>query len=420
MADTKGEQSSMSKFSRDTKRVIGARAGWRCSFPGCGRVTVGPGPKNDDYAQTGSAAHIFSRSRNGPRGQGGLSARQLSATENGIWLCQHHGSVVDTKRGEKYPAELLLRFKQDHEARIAAEHEGLPVFRFSSVHAHENPVFRNDSALHLGKVTVLAGDNATGKTTVLRWIDAISPHGRMWRDDKFRETQPIHYSINLLCPKEETISVMRDSMQLRFLLNGSPVLINPHMTEVVFPDRYGPVSVLESHLAYRRREAHDDEGLSLDDVSLLAEYMDINPLLIPRLLPFVGSFVENSMENARVEVREGLRKIIVDDTKRRSENRPTSIHRISGSMASRLVLDMQIAMAKLTATLAPTALLLSLVRLHLDPGNLRKYVNLLLSPEIPFQTVLETPNPGILEQNLGWSAVRFSGSAPECQIDQIS
>lgn len=410
----------MAKFNSSTRRIIGARAGWRCSFPGCGKVTVGPGANPGEFSQTGTAAHIYSRNDNGPRGTGGLSADERKSPENGIWLCPHHGTIVDANRGDKYPPDLLFGYKLEHEARIAAEHEGLPLYRFQDITMHENPVFRPASRIRFGKVTLLVGDNATGKTTTLRWIDQISPFSRLWRDDRHRKTERIHYSVNLRCPTEQTVSVIRDSTQLCFMLNGKAVLLNPIMTEIVFPDRYAYMGMLESFLEARRREVHDSKGKSLDDVSLLAEYMDINSLLIPNLLPYVGSFVENQMENARIEELNGLRKIFIDDKKRISEKRKTSLHSISGSMAARFVMDMQIAMANRMAEVVPTALFLNLVSLHLDPKNLGLYVKLLLSPDIHFQTVFETPHNATLKQELGWSAVLLKGRAPSCTIEQLS
>jgi len=409
----------MGKFDAETKKKIGARAGWRCSFPDCGRVTVGPGANPDEFAQSGTAAHIYSKSENGPRGTGGLSAAERKSVDNGIWLCAHHGQVVDNNRGDKYPAALLRSYKLQHEAQIAAEHEGLPVYRFQELNIHENPVFRPGSKVKFGKVTLLLGNNATGKTTILRWLDQISPSGRLWEDDRYRKTDRIHYSVGLRCPTERTVGVIRESDRLTFMLDGKSVLVNPIMTEIIFRHKIAHSGMLESYLAHHRRDSDDREGKSLDDVALLAQYMNINSLLVPNLIPYVSSFVENQMENPRIEERDGLRKIFVDDKKRIPENRPTSIHQISGSMASRLVLDMQIAMANLMAEVVPTILFLSVPQLHLDADNLGLYVDLLLSPRIRFQTVLESVHDKAAPSSLGWSIVRLSGRKPDCNVEQI-
>lgn len=408
------------KFDNPTKQLIGARAGWRCSFPGCGRVTVGPGPGPGEYAQSGTAAHIYSSSEGGPRGVGALSLVERKAAGNGIWLCAHHGKVVDNNRGDKYPPELLRHYKLAHEARIEAEHEGLPMFRFRELTIHENPVFVRDSTIKFGKVTLLEGGNASGKSTILRWLDAVSPSSRLWVDDRFRRTEPIRYSIALSCPEDRTVGVARDSDRVAFFLDGKPTPFNPVMTEIVFGHKGHGRGMLEGFLQRRRAQATDPTGDHLDDVAILAEYMNVNPLIIPSLIPYVSSYVENQMENPRIEERGGLRKIAVDDTKRSPEHRSTSIHRISGSMASRLVLDLEIAMANLLAEAMPTFLFLSVPLLHLDARNLRLYVDLLLSQVVKFQTVFESVSPEASPQSLGWSVVRLSRAEPRCRILQVS
>lgn len=381
---------------------------------------MGPGASPDQVSQTGSAEHIYSSSSRGPRGTGGLSKEKRSSPENGIWLCRHHGGVVDENLGDKYPPDLLRLFKREHEARIAAEHEGLSPLRIQTLEILENPVFQSGSRIDFGKVTVLVGNNATGKTTILRWLDQISPAARQWRENAARTTKPIRYRVTLRCPDEQAVGVVRESTRLTFELNGRPVLINPYLTEFVFPDRHGYTGMFESFLAQARRESGDSDGGNLDDVELLARFMDISSLLVPSLLPYVGQFVDNQMKDARIVEKDGLRKVFVDDLKRAPEHRATSLHRISGSMAARLVLDLQIAMANLTAELVPTALLLNLASLHLDPRNLRRYVDFLVSPAVAFQTVLETVHESALKQDLDWSLVVLSGRAPDCVVKQLS
>ena len=111
------------EFSRKVRRTVAARSGFRCSFPDCRRVTIGPGP-GTEVTTTGVASHIFSAAPGGPRGQGGLSKEDLSSLLNAIWLCATHADVVDKNRGAQYPPSLLLSFKDAHEARIVREQGG--------------------------------------------------------------------------------------------------------------------------------------------------------------------------------------------------------------------------------------------------------------------------------------------------------
>jgi hypothetical protein len=79
-------------FPATVKEVIAVRAGYRCTFPECDNVTIGPGSAPGQIASVGVACHIYSASPNGPRGQGGLSPDQLKSAENGFWACSNHGA----------------------------------------------------------------------------------------------------------------------------------------------------------------------------------------------------------------------------------------------------------------------------------------------------------------------------------------
>lgn len=184
----------MAEFDRNIRERIACRSGYRCAFPGCGRLTVGPGATGEEVSKTGMACHIYSRSAAGPRGSGGLTNEKLSSVANGIWLCGFHGRLVDENRGAKFPPELLLSYREEHEARIAAEHEGMPLHRLLSLDIHLNPVFLEGTRAVFSKVTLVVGGNATGKSTLFRWIDQLSGSSRS-------------YDTALVTEREESTSV---------------------------------------------------------------------------------------------------------------------------------------------------------------------------------------------------------------------
>lgn len=211
----------------------------------------------------------------------------------------------------------------------------------------------------------------------------------------------------------------QDSESLRFLLDGEDVLFNPVGMEVINCERTPWLPMLESFLAGKRQDAGEDWEERLDDVDLVAEYMGLNPLLIPKLLPLVGTHVPSSFSRLRI-ARTGLvRRIVGDDVKLGKE---VSIHRVSGSMLSRTVLEMEIAMANLTAQVRPTLLLLKTSVLHFDESNLRRYLEFFLSSRSKFQVVLSSVEKGLLEDypDLGWTALRLSGRAPNCGIEVVA
>lgn len=110
------------EFDDKTKEIIARRAGFKCSFPGCNKILVGPGVQYNESITIGECAHIFSAVPKGPRTDGGLSEDELKRPENGIYLCRNHHKIVDSKaRDNKYTSDLLTRYKNRHEFLISAE-----------------------------------------------------------------------------------------------------------------------------------------------------------------------------------------------------------------------------------------------------------------------------------------------------------
>ena len=100
-----------SEFSRQVKKRVADRNGYRCSFPQCDKPTIGPAESTVDSVSDGVACHIFSAAAGGPRGQGTLGSDQLRDIENALWLCANHARIIDANRGTDYPPELLFSYK---------------------------------------------------------------------------------------------------------------------------------------------------------------------------------------------------------------------------------------------------------------------------------------------------------------------
>jgi hypothetical protein len=109
-------------FSAATKLALAKRAGFRCSFPGCNAITIGPSDEGlAATASTGEAAHISAAS-------GGLNARRYRATlgseerssiENGLWCCELHAKLIDTDE-LTYTIPMLKKWKvlAEHRAQL--------------------------------------------------------------------------------------------------------------------------------------------------------------------------------------------------------------------------------------------------------------------------------------------------------------
>lgn len=101
-----------------TALKLWVRAGGRCSFPGCSEYLLRDNLTTDEIKH-GHIAHIVAASENFLRGDDPLPLSERSNIENLILVCQKHHAVIDNPDYiDKYPKDLLLRFKQQHEALI--------------------------------------------------------------------------------------------------------------------------------------------------------------------------------------------------------------------------------------------------------------------------------------------------------------
>ena len=109
-------------FSAKIKDLLARRVGFRCSNPGCRHPTSGPQVDPSAAVNVGVAAHITAASPEGPRYDPTLTREQRAAPENGIWLCQTDGKLVDNDR-ERYTVEELRGWKERAETTAARELE---------------------------------------------------------------------------------------------------------------------------------------------------------------------------------------------------------------------------------------------------------------------------------------------------------
>lgn len=107
------------EFSEAVKRSLAQRVGYLCSDPTCRAPTSGPHSEASKAVNLGVAAHITAAASNGPRYDARLTEDQRAAAENGIWLCQNHGKLVDNDE-MRFPVALLREWKVQAEDEAAS------------------------------------------------------------------------------------------------------------------------------------------------------------------------------------------------------------------------------------------------------------------------------------------------------------
>jgi hypothetical protein len=100
------------------RKILWARSGNLCAFPGCTQALVETAAEAGEHVVVGEEAHVQARSRDGPRG-GPLEAG-TDEYSNVILFCPTHHRIVDAQSSH-YTVEMLRAFKTAHEARVRAE-----------------------------------------------------------------------------------------------------------------------------------------------------------------------------------------------------------------------------------------------------------------------------------------------------------
>lgn len=100
-------------FKETTKRIMAERVAWRCSFPSCGKITIGPrmGQSEENKSlNLGEAAHIVAAAKDGPRFDKNTTRDYRRSIDNGVWMCRAHARFIDTDHKE-YSVETLKLWK---------------------------------------------------------------------------------------------------------------------------------------------------------------------------------------------------------------------------------------------------------------------------------------------------------------------
>jgi len=107
-------------ISSDVERELWAKAAGRCQFNGCNRPLY-KSSVTQERVNVSEKAHIYSFSKDGPRGWGPFitNKKRLNEISNLMLMCHDCHKLIDQdKEGIKYSADLLRQWKREHEQRV--------------------------------------------------------------------------------------------------------------------------------------------------------------------------------------------------------------------------------------------------------------------------------------------------------------
>jgi len=98
--------------------MLWGRAAGRCEFAGCNKP-LWKSSVTQEMVNIAQKAHIYSFSNSGPRGNAGLAAEEINDLANLILVCHEcHRKIDREKDGRRYTADLLQKWKHEHERRV--------------------------------------------------------------------------------------------------------------------------------------------------------------------------------------------------------------------------------------------------------------------------------------------------------------
>lgn len=135
----------------EVERELWGRAAARCQFSDCNKLLYKHGVTQESV-NLAERAHIYSFSKEGPRGWGPFKSSRAGINDvaNLLLACHDcHKLIDDDQDGEKYSADLLKRWKLEHETRVRVA-TGIPPSKRSHVVLYGSRVGDEHSPLNMG------------------------------------------------------------------------------------------------------------------------------------------------------------------------------------------------------------------------------------------------------------------------------
>ena len=395
-------------FSARTRQLVAQRAGYRCSFPGCDRLTTGPADDPKSVSTIGEAAHIYgaAASGRGPRGTHSLAGDELRSPENAIWLCADHARLIDKHGGRDYPAARLHSFKSLHESRIAHELRGyaVPFGWIDGITIHSSPLLADSTHIDLAKLNLVLAGNSVGKTALCEWIagHVDASHLERWHKVYPPTRRRLRTEMRYHDPQPHRIAVdFRLSDFPRYTLDDEPTTSAAGAVKVVFP----------SDLYYELRKHPDD-------LDAIAAALGLAPLDVKALCDSLGEG-DDRFRQATFEEHQRTWHLEFHVPTAAGRTEVRTLRELSDSELVRLVTQLGIRAANTMSAIAPTVLILDAGLSLLDTSWLRRYSEVLASPNCRFQTIASTHGERINFKDVtwsGWQIIRLEGKPPSVTV----
>lgn len=385
-------------FSTATMAIVAQRAAYRCSFPGCDKLLIGPGVGAEDIVNLGQCAHIYAAAENGPRGRDSLSEEALKSPDNGIFLCYRHHKIIDSKKNFfKYPASTLLYYKALHEHKISMEIGSLqfPMLWISSIKIIKAPFLPSNLILNFARANILYGQNGTGKSLIVEILYCILTGECIPR---FRNKE-IEIEIHLSNKVFENIHCSIKNNRVSYSLKDKVLSFCPFSMDVVYFHEY-------KH-TYRRQG---------DDIDYFCRYTNLDreqvKLMIETIDMSNGSIAnELSLKTIRNKPYEKVEIMVRRRDAHHKDSHPWYFSQLSQTEQSRIMLELLINYLRNVSQYRPISFFIDSSEFYVyDDSIQNRYWSILQENSTHFQTIMTVlPRNNVTAVGLpGWNIITFS------------
>ena len=121
------------KYPQADLKILYGKAAGRCAFSACRKLLTLEATSSGKARQLGKIAHIVAHSPAGPRADAAYPQDKFDTYDNWILLCPTCHDTIDIQP-ENYPAENLLKIKQEHELWVEEQlDEGMSNVSFAEL-----------------------------------------------------------------------------------------------------------------------------------------------------------------------------------------------------------------------------------------------------------------------------------------------
>jgi hypothetical protein len=244
------------------------------------------------------------------------------------------------------------------------------------------PVFRTPLEIEFGKVTVLHGDNGSGKTALCDWLQGISDPSALSRWVPGGRTGNLSFEVTYLDPFQQKLRVrVQSADEIEYFVNGEPVPFDPNPVRFV-------------RLRDLRRSCFSDALPAMTDLEFLSRTLSVSTSLVRNMMPLVG--VQYGSTAGGIRIQHGQDGAISVWTDVHGTLPGLGLQdQLSNTERSRVLLEIAAVFARQSAKRVPTVLLIDWAAKSFDSTWMSRVIEFLSSDDNPFQTVLERVTNGL-------------------------